>query len=52
VGVEALARRDPFDVDLSPRPKIDTSSACYPQEAVPDAESLWASAMGRATARH
>jgi len=46
--VQALALRDPFDEDLSPRPKIDTSSASYPQEAVPDAESLWATAMGRA----
>jgi PleD family two-component response regulator len=49
--VQQLAARDPFDADVSPRPLIDTSAASYPHEKVPDAESLWARAMGKAVKR-
>jgi GGDEF domain-containing protein len=45
--VQALAQRDPFDADVEPRPRINTSSASYPHEKVPDAESLWARAMSK-----
>jgi GGDEF domain-containing protein len=49
--VSALASRDPFDPELTPRPAIAMAAASYPQDKVVDGEGLWSRAAASTVLR-